>query len=43
MYNGKSNDQALTRTSNNRAEGYTAIIPHNNQAGRLSNKDKLIS
>ena len=26
----------------NRAEGYTEIILHNNQAGRLSNKDKLI-
>ena len=26
----------------NRAEGYIEIIPHNNQAGRRSNKDKLI-
>jgi hypothetical protein len=27
----------------NRAEGYIEIIPHNNQADRLSNKDKLIN
>ena len=27
----------------NKAEGYNEIIPHNNQAGQLTNKDKLIN
>jgi hypothetical protein len=42
-YNGKNHDQALNTYLYNRAKGYIEIILHNNQAGRLSNKDKLIN
>ena len=39
---GNNPDRTLTRAYTTEPKVYIEIIPHNNQAGRLSNKDKLI-